>query len=149
MGGGSFPGGGVVLALVVLLCAASGTTLVVLARRRSRRDAPTPEDRRRALGDAAGADGIAEGGVALLLFSRASCPRCEDTREVITGVAAEHAGVQHREVDVADRRDLVAALGVRTTPTVVVVDASGTELLRVAGVPRREDLAAALAPHLS
>ena len=149
MGGGSFPGGGVVLALVVLLCAVAGTTLVVLARRRSRPDAPTPADRRRALADAAGAAELTEGGVALLLFSRASCPRCGDTRAVITGMAAEHAAVQHREVDVADRSDLVTTLGVRTTPTVVVVDASGSELLRVAGVPRREDLAAALAPHLS
>jgi len=35
-----------------------------------------------------------------------------------------------------------------STPTVVAFDRSGTELLRVSGVPRLTDLEAALAPAL-
>ena len=143
--------GAVALIVVIVACASAGTALLVLARRRrasASGDTADGTDVRALLGEAAGAGEPGPGGLVLLLFSRASCPRCSETREVLAAVAAERAGLVHREVDVAARPDLVTALGVRTTPTVVVVGTAGDELLRVAGVPSRADLVAALAPHL-
>ena len=141
-------GGGVTLGVLVVVCACAGALLLVLARRAGHPIGPADPVAADALGDAAGVEDLTDGGVALLLFAAASCPLCRDTREVLTAVAGERAGVSHREIDVADRPDLVASLAVRTTPTVIVVDTTGAELLRVAGVPRRDDLVAALAPHL-
>ena len=51
-----------------------------------------------------------------------------------------------REVDVAMRPELVRLLGIRRTPTTLVVDPAGVELARHVGVPRRADLLGSLAP---
>ena len=61
-------------------------------------------------------------------------------------VASEHPGVTVREVDVAVRPEFVRLLGIRRTPTSLVVDPSGVELARTVGVPRRSDLLGTLAP---
>jgi hypothetical protein len=49
-------------------------------------------------------------------------------------------------VDVAMRPELVRLLGIRRTPTTLVVDPAGVELARTVGVPRRADLLGTLAP---
>ena len=88
------------------------------------------------------------GALTLLQLSSAFCSSCRDTRAVLADVAAEHPGVVHRDVDVAVRPELVRLLAVRSTPTTLLVDAHGVELLRVVGVPRRAAVAESLAPHL-
>jgi hypothetical protein len=90
----------------------------------------------------------APGGLVLLQLSSAFCRDCRDTRAVLSDVASELPGVVHRDLDVAMRPELLRQLGVRDTPTTLLVDPRGVELLRVAGVPRRRDLHTALAPHL-
>lgn len=90
----------------------------------------------------------APGGLVLLQLSSAFCRDCRDTRAVLSDVASELPGVVHRDLDVAMRPELLHHLGVRDTPTTLLVDPRGVELLRVAGVPRRRDLHSALAPHL-
>ncbi|MEJ2862620.1 TlpA family protein disulfide reductase [Actinomycetospora flava] len=87
------------------------------------------------------------GGLALLQLSSQFCADCRASRAVLTDVASEHHGVTVREVDVAMRPELVRLLGIRRTPTTLVVDPAGVELARTVGVPRRADLVGTLAPH--
>lgn len=86
------------------------------------------------------------GGLALLQLSSQFCADCRASRAVLTDVAAEVPGTTVREVDVAMRPELVRLLGIRRTPTTLVVDAAGIELARLVGVPRRADLLATLQP---
>lgn len=57
-------------------------------------------------------------------------------------------GVVHVEIDAEARLDLVRALGILRTPTVLVLDADGTEVRRATGQPRRADVIAALGEAL-
>jgi thiol-disulfide isomerase/thioredoxin len=82
--------------------------------------------------------------VLLLQLSSPICTPCERTREQLTALAAQHDGVRHVDVDIAERPDVARALHVMRTPTTVAFDRDGTELLRVGGVPRRAELLAAL-----
>jgi thiol-disulfide isomerase/thioredoxin len=86
------------------------------------------------------------GGLALLQLSSQFCADCRASRAVLTDVAGEHPGVTVREVDVAVRPELVRLLGIRRTPTTLVVDPAGVELARTVGVPRRADLLDTLTP---
>ncbi|WP_018330593.1 TlpA family protein disulfide reductase [Actinomycetospora chiangmaiensis] len=89
-----------------------------------------------------------DGGLVLLQISSAFCTHCRDTRSVLGDVAAELPGLVHRDVDLASRPELVRLLGVARTPTTLLVDGRGRELLRVDGVPRRAALVTAIERHL-
>ncbi|MFJ3640642.1 TlpA family protein disulfide reductase [Streptomyces sp. NPDC090108] len=80
----------------------------------------------------------------LVQFSSAFCAPCRATRRVLGEVAAMVPGVSHVEVDAEARLDLVRALGVLKTPTVLVLDADGRVVRRAAGQPRKADVIAAL-----
>ncbi len=84
----------------------------------------------------------------LVQFSSAFCQPCRATRRVLSEVAALVAGVAHVEIDAESRLDLVRALGVTATPTVLVLDATGRVVRRAAGQPRRADVIAALGAAL-
>ena len=56
---------------------------------------------------------------ALLYFHSAHCPPCRQMTPTIDALAAERPAVY--KVDVADARDVAKALGVRVTPTLLVV----------------------------
>jgi thiol-disulfide isomerase/thioredoxin len=86
--------------------------------------------------------------VLLLQLSSPVCAPCRQTAAVLDELAAGTAGVVHVEVDVAEHPDVARTLHVLRTPTTVAFDRSGGELLRVAGVPRVTELAAALARSL-
>ena len=77
-------------------------------------------------------------------FSATVCAPCRATRRVLDEVAAMVPGVAHIEIDAEARLDLVRALGILKTPTVLVLDAHGREVRRAAGQPRRADVIAAL-----
>jgi thioredoxin-like negative regulator of GroEL len=85
----------------------------------------TAEDLRRPLGRDA----------TFLQLSSGFCAPCRATRRVLERVVATQDGVAHVEVDVTDRADLAERFGVTETPTVVVLDADGAPVVRVAGVP--------------
>jgi hypothetical protein len=53
--------------------------------------------------------------------------------------------VRHVELDAEHHLDLVRRLGVTRTPTTLVLDASGRERARAAGVPTRAQVESALA----
>ena len=85
----------------------------------------------------------------LVQFSSAFCAPCRTTRVVLADVADHVEGVVHLEVDAEQHLALVRELGVRRTPTTLVLDADGREVTRAAGAPRREQVLAALpAPDL-
>ena len=81
----------------------------------------------------------------LLQFSSSFCAPCRAARQLLADVAAHDAGVVHAEIDVADRLDLVRRLDVRRTPTVFVLGPQGQIIRRASGLPRREDVLAAVA----
>jgi thiol-disulfide isomerase/thioredoxin len=81
----------------------------------------------------------------LVQFSSAVCAPCRATRVLLTEVAGTADGVRHVEIDVDERMDLVRRLGISRTPTVLVLGPRGQITRRASGLPRRPDLAAALA----
>jgi thiol-disulfide isomerase/thioredoxin len=80
----------------------------------------------------------------LVQFSTAFCAPCRATRRVLAEVAGMVPGVVHVEIDAEQHLDLVRALDVQATPTVLVLDAAGRVVRRAAGQPRRVDVIAAL-----
>lgn len=80
----------------------------------------------------------------LLQFSSAFCAPCRMARRTLAEVADVVPGVEHLEVDAEHHLDLVRALGIMRTPTTLVLDAAGREVTRAVGVPRREQVIAAL-----
>ncbi|MBL1096719.1 TlpA family protein disulfide reductase [Streptomyces coffeae] len=80
----------------------------------------------------------------LVQFSSAFCQPCRATRRTLDEVAAMVDGVVHLEIDAEAHLELVRALDVVRTPTVLVLDASGRIVRRASGQPRRADVIAAL-----
>ncbi|MEV4945652.1 thioredoxin family protein [Streptomyces sp. NPDC053755] len=80
----------------------------------------------------------------LVQFSTAFCQPCRATRRTLSEVAEMVEGVGHVEIDAEERLDLVRALGIVRTPTVLVLDRAGRVVVRAAGQPRRADVIAAL-----
>jgi thiol-disulfide isomerase/thioredoxin len=134
--------GAIVVAAVLVLATVGGLAL----RRRDGRLAPLP---RSAAGNQSltGAElGQPLGSRATLLqFSSSFCAPCRAARQLLADVAARDTGVTHVEIDVADRLDLVGLLDVRRTPTVFVLGPQGQVTRRASGLPRREDVVAAVA----
>ena len=84
----------------------------------------------------------------LVQFSSAFCAPCRAARRTLTDVAAVVPGVEYVEIDAEHHLELVRRLGVVRTPTTLVLDAHGREVVRAAGAPRKEDVLAALATVL-
>jgi thiol-disulfide isomerase/thioredoxin len=88
-------------------------------------------------------------GVTLVQLSTTFCAPCRQARVLLSDLAARTDGLHHTELDLTDRPDLARELSVLRTPTTLAVDGRGVEILRVGGVPKRDELLAALTPHLS
>jgi thiol-disulfide isomerase/thioredoxin len=140
-GGGRMSGIGLTaLLLVVVLATAFG----VVRRRRSGRLRPplaqgatrlTATDlRTESLGDRA----------TLVHFSSAFCRPCVAVRHVLHDVAERVPGVRAVEVDAESQLDLVRRLNVASTPTTLLLDKDGVERKRATGVPKRQEVLAAL-----
>ena len=100
-------------------------------------------------GDAVDAELLAALGVGparatLLQFSSAFCAPCRALRRVSSEVAQLLPGVQHVEVDAESHLDVVRALGIWRTPTLLVLDADGRVAKRATGVPAKPQLIAVL-----
>ncbi|MGZ6791758.1 MAG: thioredoxin family protein [Mycobacteriales bacterium] len=80
----------------------------------------------------------------LLQFSSAFCAPCRATKRVLGEVAAVVPGVHHVEVDAEANLDLVRRLGILKTPTTLVLDAVGREVLRASGQPKKDEVLRAL-----
>ncbi len=84
----------------------------------------------------------------LLQFSTAFCAPCRATRRTLSEVAAVVPGVVHVEVDAEQHLSLVRRLGIASTPSTLVLDADGAEVLRATGQPSRRAVLAALVQAL-
>jgi thiol-disulfide isomerase/thioredoxin len=134
--------GAIVVAAVLALATVGGLTLrrrdgrlASAARSAARNQSLTGAELGQPLGSRA----------TLLQFSSSFCAPCRAARQLLADVAARDTGVTHVEIDVADRLDLVRLLDVRRTPTVFVLGPQGQVTRRASGLPRREDVVAALA----
>ncbi|MCU1587052.1 MAG: thiol reductase thioredoxin [Frankiales bacterium] len=80
----------------------------------------------------------------LVQFSSAFCAPCRATRRVLASAAEQVPGVLHLEIDAEANLDLVRRLGILKTPTTLVLDARGHEVVRATGQPRMADVLAAI-----
>ena len=80
----------------------------------------------------------------LVQFSSAFCAPCRATRVLLAKVAEDVDGVAHYDLDAESHLELVRALGILRTPTTLVLDPAGRETARAGGVPRREQVLAAV-----
>jgi len=80
----------------------------------------------------------------LVQFSSAFCAPCRATKRILGDVAAVVPGVVHVEIDAEHHLEVVRRLGILRTPTTLILDASGREISRAAGAPRKEQVLSAL-----
>ena len=81
----------------------------------------------------------------LLQFSSAFCAPCRSTRRILSDIAGQVPGVSHIEVDAEHHLDVVRRLGILRTPTTLVLDAHGHEVVRASGAPTKAQVYDALA----
>ncbi len=81
----------------------------------------------------------------LVFFSSAFCDPCTQTRAVLAQVEALVPAVTIAELDVATDPSRSEQAGIRSTPTVVVLDATDAEVFRAEGVPTVDQVLVALA----
>jgi hypothetical protein len=127
---GIWSGSGWIVAVAVL---AAATGVGLLWRTRQGRLRPVPR-----------APAAGGGGASLLLFTTPTCGNCHAVRSVSKAVAAAVPGVEFHEVDATVDPDRARDLKVWRAPTLFVLDAAGAPVWRATGVPRRDDLAAAV-----
>ncbi len=77
-------------------------------------------------------------------FSTSICAPCRATARLLATMTGDDQGVRHVEVDAERRMDLVERFGVTRTPTVLLLDGSGTVRFRFVGPSKRAELAGAL-----
>ena len=76
----------------------------------------------------------------LVQFSSAFCSPCRATRTLL-----RIDDVAYVDVDAESHLELVRRLGIVKTPTVLVLDRTGSVVRQASGVPRREQINAVLA----
>ncbi len=84
----------------------------------------------------------------LLQFSSTFCAPCRSTRRVLSDIAGQVPGVRHVEVDAEHHLDVVRRLSIVRTPTTLVLDADGHEVVRASGAPTKAQVYDALAAAL-
>ena len=78
-------------------------------------------------------------------FSSAFCAPCRTTRILLEDVADRVDGIAVIEIDAEAHLELVRRFDVMRTPTVFVLDSRGAVVRRASGLPRRDQVLAALA----
>lgn len=129
---------------IVLLAALVGVAVVALAMRwkNGRFAATASDDRERLTAEQIGAP-LGERAT-MVQFSSAFCSPCRATRVLLKDVATMVPGVVTVEIDAEQNLQLVRDLDILRTPTVLVLDATGAVTTRASGLPRREQVLAAL-----
>ncbi|MBA0124407.1 thioredoxin family protein [Haloechinothrix sp. YIM 98757] len=90
-----------------------------------------------------------ESRITLVQLSSAACAPCRQAHARLSAVAERSPDLHHAAIDITEQPGVGSALGVLRTPTTVAYDSTGTEVLRVTGVPDTGALVHALRPHLS
>lgn len=81
----------------------------------------------------------------MVQFSSPFCQPCKATKLILQDVSETLPGVAQIEINAETNLDLVRSLGIRRTPTVLILDQSGAIRKRAVGQPRKLDLLAAVA----
>ena len=81
----------------------------------------------------------------LLFFSSSFCDPCIQTRSVLEQVEKLVPAASITELDVARDSSEAERAGIRSTPTIVVLDSTDTEVFRAEGVPTVNQVLVALA----
>ncbi|CAN5313122.1 hypothetical protein BH09ACT5_BH09ACT5_00860 [soil metagenome] len=81
----------------------------------------------------------------LLFFSSNFCEPCMVTRKVLAEVSSLVPSARIAELDVVRDSAEAERAGIRSTPTVVVLQDDGTEVFRAEGVPTVNQVLVALA----
>lgn len=71
----------------------------------------------------------------LTLVTTSFCGACARTRAVLQDAVRYLPDAAVTEIDIARDPDTAEALDIRSTPTVIIRDASGAEVFRAEGVP--------------
>ncbi len=82
------------------------------------------------------------------LYTSAFCEPCHRAREVVAEAQRLVPALEVSERDVAFHQGLAADLEITSTPTTIIFDAEGAEVLRASGVPTLPRLLTALAQSL-
>ena len=72
----------------------------------------------------------------LLYFTATWCGPCKTLAPIILSLQQEGYNIQ--KLDVAAQTDLTAKYGVRSVPTVILVNEAGTEITRLVGLQPKE-----------
>lgn len=129
--------------IIVLLAAVAAAACLAVALRWKNGRFATPADERVRL--SAEQIGAPLGDRATMVqFSSAFCSPCRATRVLLADVASKVPGVVAVDIDAEEHLQLVRDLDVLRTPTVLILDASGAVTTRASGLPRREQVLAAL-----
>lgn len=134
---------GSVLVFALLVAA----TVFGLLRRRRLGRVRAVADAQRVTAEAIGALTLGDRAT-LVQFSSAFCRPCVTTRHLLADVATKVDGVEHIDVDAESKLELVRSLGISSTPTTLLLDADGVVRRKATGVPRRDEVYAALAEVL-
>ncbi|MCU1583953.1 MAG: thioredoxin [Microbacteriaceae bacterium] len=81
----------------------------------------------------------------LLFFSSSFCDPCIQTRAVLDQASRLVPALKIAELDVAGNIQEAERAGIRSTPTVIVLDEAGSEVFRAEGAPTLNQVLAALA----
>jgi len=73
----------------------------------------------------------------LVMFSTRFCSICPSARAFFEALTGEVSGVTFYEVDAEKDLALAKKFGVKSTPTTLVLDASGNVMARIIGAPKR------------
>jgi thiol-disulfide isomerase/thioredoxin len=81
----------------------------------------------------------------LVFFASSFCEPCIQTRAVLDQASKLVPALKIAELDVARDTAEAERAGIRSTPTVVVLDGEGSEVFRAEGVPSLNQVLVALA----
>jgi thiol-disulfide isomerase/thioredoxin len=93
--------------------------------------------------------GLSSEGPTVVHFSASWCGPCTQVRRVVNQVCDDLDQVAHVEIDMDANPEAARRLSVLSLPTTFIFDADGRQRYRTAGVPKPDDLRAALAPLLA
>jgi thioredoxin 1 len=76
------------------------------------------------------------------------CPPCKELKPTIEALEKEYAGrIEIRSIDVDQNKDLAQKYGIQAIPTLVLLDAKGTELSRFVGLVPKDTILGRFKAH--
>ena len=77
-------------------------------------------------------------------FSTTFCSSCRAAKALISDVVSKRDDVKYVEIDAESNLELVRKLNIKSTPTTIFIDATGFEIARAVGAPKRDQVTAAV-----